>query len=36
LNEKEGNRFSFAKSCFIDMPFGKKKDVNSEIQIDDH
>lgn len=31
MNEKESNRFSFAKSCFIDMPFGKEKDVGSGI-----
>jgi hypothetical protein len=31
MNEKEGNRFSFAKSCFIDMAFGKEKDVGNGI-----
>jgi hypothetical protein len=36
MNKKEGNRFSFKKSCFIDMPFGKKKDDGSVIQIDGH
>ena len=34
-NKKKDNRgFNFAKSCFIDMPFGKKKDFGSGTEID--
>lgn len=36
MNEKEGNCVSLAKSYFIDMLFGKKKDVGSGIQIEWH
>ena len=35
--KKDNHGFNFAKSCFIDMPFGKKKDTGSGIEIDfDH
>lgn len=35
MNKKEDDRrLFFAKSCFIDMPFGKKKDTSSGIEID--
>ena len=33
MNEKEGLRFSFAKSCLIDIPFGKENEIGSGIQI---
>src|SRR5918994_4424021 len=35
MHKKEDDRrLFFAKSCFIDMPFGKKKDTASGIEID--
>ena len=35
MNKKEDDRrLFFAKSCFIDMPFGKKKDTSSGLEID--